>query len=415
MKKALFILLCFKISFSITLDKAINLALKQNKDLLYQDINYKIATIKKKELFGNFLPRLDINASINEGTTEKFVPPVNFVLRKGHFNMLQTSLSFPLFDMRLFRSYKIASKYEKMQEYMKVATKTYVKEKVQRAFINALIYKNLIKVAKKELDDYKKHLYDTQNLYDKGLVAYKDVLQTKVKLYQAKEFLTKTQGDYKIALQLLSNIIGTKVNKVDEPNILENPIKNKTLEELLNYAYPRRAILKYAKENIERAKEELSLAKDKFLPQVYASLSYNYSDAVPGIPYYTFLNSIGIRWNLFDGFKKFRNVEEKNLKVKQAILNYEKTKDNVKLQITKDYENLEVAKKDIELSKAELKDAKEHYKIAIEKYNVGLGTNTEVMDAEDYLAKAREDVVNSKYKYMLALLNLLEDIGYGQE
>jgi len=118
---------------------------------------------------------------------------------------------------------------------------------------------------------------------------------------------------------------------------------------------------------------------------------------------------------MFGGLKRFHEVHQAFLAYKQALTNYKKLENDVKLQVTSSYEELKTAEKDIALANSELKDAKEHYKIASEKYKAGLGTNTDVIDAEDYLTKARTDVVNSRYFYALSVYKLIEVVAYGQK
>jgi outer membrane protein len=88
MRKFVFgILALAQISFGISLKEAIDSALKYNTDVLYQKLNTKIASEKKKEAFGNFLPSLDFNANANVGN-KLAIPegPTSFVFQKGHFS-----------------------------------------------------------------------------------------------------------------------------------------------------------------------------------------------------------------------------------------------------------------------------------------------------------------------------------------
>ena len=180
-------------------------------------------------------------------------------------------------------------------------------------------------------------------------------------------------------------------------------------------ALKNRVILKYGKALIEKSKNYEHLAKSMYFPQAYVQAKYGYSDEIPGIPYYQDLFSAGISWKLFSGLQRFHKVHQAFLAFKQSQTNYRKLEDNVKLQVVSVYEQLKTAEKDMALAHAELKDAKEHYKIASEKYKVGLGTNTDVMDAEDYLTQARTDVVKSKYYYVLSIYKLIEVVAYEQK
>ncbi len=405
-----------QISFGITLQEAINLSLKYNKDLIYQKLNTKIAAEQKKEAFGEFLPSIGFNANTNVGNVLALSEGNNsFTFQKGHFSQWDFDLKQPLFDVPSFFNYKISEDQLKAQKYMLISIKTDVKIDIINTYINALVLKHLIVVDEKEIKDLKRHLYNTQKMYEQGLVAFKDILQTKVKLNQAREKLAKDQGEYEVYLQKLSNLVGTFVKDVENINVVSNPLSKYSLPELISIALKNRVILKYQKSLIKESKDYEALVKSTYLPQAYVEARYGYSDEIPGIPYYQNLVSAGLSWKIFNGLQRFHKVHQAFLAFKQSKTSYQKTEDNIKLQVTSVYEELKTAEKDIALAHAELKDAKEHYKIASEKYKAGLGTNTDVMDAEDYLTQARTDVVKSKYYYTLAVYKLIEVVAYGKE
>ncbi len=417
MRKYLLGFLVFsQISFGISLKEAIDSAIKNNTDILYQKLNTKIAALKKKEAFGNFLPTIDFNANVNVG--KKLAIPegnTSFVFQKGHFTQWTFGLKQPLFDMPSFYKYKMSKDDLIAQDYMLTSVKTDIKIDVMDAYIGALVMKKLIDVDKKEVKDYERHLYNVKKMYEQGLVAFKDILQTKVKLNQAKEKLTQDQGEYKVYLQKLSNLIGRPVHHLEDIGSLSNPLGKYNLNELIDIALRNRVILKYGRAIIEKAKDYQSLVKSTYLPQAYVEARYGYSDEIPGLPYYQDLVSAGLSWKLFGGLKRFHQVHQAFLAYKQSEVNYKKLENDVKLQVTSAYESLITAEKDIALANSELKDAKEHYKIASEKYKVGLGTNTDVIDAEDYLTKARTDIVKSRYLYALAVYKLIEVVAYEQK
>ncbi len=404
------------LSCAISLNEALKLGLQYNTDVLSQKLNTKISEEKKKEAFGKFLPNMDLNANTNVGNVLAIPEDkTSFIFQKGHFSQWFFNLEQPIFSMPIFYNYKISKDELKAQKYLLTGIKTDVKIDIYDTYINALVLKHIIKVDKKEIKDFKRHLYNTKQMYKQGLVALKDILQTKVKLNQAKEKLAKDQGDYKIALQQLSNLIGKNVNNVQGTGIISNPLSNYSLKDLINIALKNRVILKYGKSMIQKAKDYEALARSAYLPTAYVQARYGYSDEIPGIPYYQDLLSAGLSWKMFSGLQRFHKIHQAFLAFKKSNVEYKNLENKIKLQVTSAYEQLITSEKDIALAHSELRDAKEHYKIASEKYKVGLGTNTDVMDAEDYLTQARTDVVKSKYYYVLSVYKLIEVVAYEQK
>jgi outer membrane protein len=417
MRKYIFGFLAFTgFSFGISLQQAINEALKHNTDVIYQKLNTKIALEKKKEAFGSFLPVVGLNANTNVGN-QLAIPEgnTNFIFQNGHFSQWNIDLKQNLFDMPSFYNYKLSKDDIKAQKYLLTSVKTDIKIDVIDTYINALVRKHIIDVDKKEVKDYERHLYNVEKMYEQGLVAFKDILQTKVKLNQAKQKLTEDEGEYKVYLQKLSNLVNKPVKNLKEINYVSNPLGKYDLNQLIGIALQNRVILKYGKTIIKKAKDYEALTRSEYFPKAYVEARYGYSDQIPGLPYYQNLVSANLSWVMFSGLQRFHRLHQAFLGYKQAKTNYRKLENDIKLQVTSTYEQLKTAEKDIALANSELKDAKEHYKIASEKYKVGLGTNTDVIDAEDYLTQARTDVVKSKYYYVLSVYKLIEVVAYGQK
>jgi len=417
MRKYIFGFLAFTgFSFGISLQQAINEALKHNTDVIYQKLNTKIALEKKKEAFGSFLPVVGLNANTNVGN-QLAIPEgnTNFIFQNGHFSQWNIDLKQNLFDMPSFYNYKLSKDDIKAQKYLLTSVKTDIKIDVIDTYINALVRKHIIDVDKKEVKDYERHLYNVEKMYEQGLVAFKDILQTKVKLNQAKQKLTEDEGEYKVYLQKLSNLVNKPVKNLKEINYVSNPLGKYDLNQLIGIALQNRVILKYGKTIIKKAKDYEALTRSEYFPKAYVEARYGYSDQIPGLPYYQNLVSANLSWVMFSGLQRFHRLHQAFLGYKQAKTNYRKLENDIKLQVTSTYEQLKTAEKDIALANSELKDAKEHYKIASEKYKVGLGTNTDVIDAEDYLTQARTDVVKSRYYYVLSVYKLIEVVAYGQK
>jgi outer membrane protein len=417
MRKYIFGFLAFTgFSFGISLQQAINEALKHNTDVIYQKLNTKIALEKKKEAFGSFLPVVGLNANTNVGN-QLAIPEgnTNFIFQNGHFSQWNIDLKQNLFDMPSFYNYKLSKDDIKAQKYLLISVKTNIKIDVIDTYINALVRKHIIDVDKKEVKDYERHLYNVEKMYEQGLVAFKDILQTKVKLNQAKQKLTEDEGEYKVYLQKLSNLVNKPVKNLKEINYVSNPLGKYDLNQLIGIALQNRVILKYGKTIIKKAKDYEALTRSEYFPKAYVEARYGYSDQIPGLPYYQNLVSANLSWVMFSGLQRFHRLHQAFLGYKQAKTNYRRLENDIKLQVTSTYEQLKTAEKDIALANSELKDAKEHYKIASEKYKVGLGTNTDVIDAEDYLTQARTDVVKSKYYYVLSVYKLIEVVAYGQK
>jgi outer membrane protein TolC len=67
---------------------------------------------------------------------------------------------------------------------------------------------------------------------------------------------------------------------------------------------------------------------------------------------------------------------------------------------------MRAAEENINTMSEALAKAQEDYRIEVVRYNAGVGTNLEVMDAEKKLVSAKGDYISALYKYNISKANL---------
>jgi len=138
-------------------------------------------------------------------------------------------------------------------------------------------------------------------------------------------------------------------------------------------------------------------------------LCTNISDLFPKNRYFV---SFSLRWNLFSGLRKFRALEISKLSYLQEQERAKDIQKKLELELISALEDLKAIKTKIKLSKERLREAKEHLRVAKEKYRAGLGTNTELLNAQSYYISAENQLKLSKYEYLRKLFKLYEVVGY---
>ena len=93
----------------------------------------------------------------------------------------------------------------------------------------------------------------------------------------------------------------------------------------------------------------------------------------------------------------------------QSVLN--QTRESIELDVRKAYNNLIAAEKNINTTIVSVAQAEEDYEIAKIKYNEGVGTNLEVMDAQEKLTEARTNYYTALYNYNVSKAQLDKAMG----
>lgn len=120
---------------------------------------------------------------------------------------------------------------------------------------------------------------------------------------------------------------------------------------------------------------------------------------------------LGIKYNLGNLWKKNTALEKAKASQNILLANEGLLADDIKLQINKDYQNQLLAYKKTEVYKKAEQQAAENYRITKNKYDNGLATITELLDANVMLLQARLHISAARADAALAYYKLLETAG----
>lgn len=85
--------------------------------------------------------------------------------------------------------------------------------------------------------------------------------------------------------------------------------------------------------------------------------------------------------------------------------------DTIRLDVRTAYLKLQAAEKNIGTTQVAVEHAQDDYKIAQVRYSAGVGTNLDVMDAEEKLTEARTNYYTALYKYNISKASLDKAMG----
>ncbi len=413
----LLLILC-ALSFGLSLKEAEKAALENFRELRIEKLEFEKKRQERLERFGRFLPQINLEASFNLSRRQSFsftlppLPPQELVFQKESYPKFTLQLVQELYSLPSLREYEMSRLLESSQRYLIEEKELNLLFKVREAYIKALMAKSSVEIYRKHLQRVRSHLRDVEELYREGVVAYKDVLETRVKLYEVRERLTSAEANYRKALDYLSYLVGETVDGVEEIEIGEfEDISTRSEEELLRLLRGR-PLLRYLRESLRVAEKSVDLAESYFYPQVVLSAFFQRTEESELFPKSRYLVSLALRWSLFSGLRRFRVLEASRISRRQALERYRDAEEKLRLELRSVLEDVRTAQAKLELAKEQLRSAQEHLRIAEEKFRAGLGTNTEVLDAQSYLTTAEETLRMNSYELLLTLFKLYEVTGY---
>lgn len=292
-----------------------------------------------------------------------------------------------------------------------------MKETATTGYFNMLNATNMKALRQESVDRLQAHLDNVIAQYNVGIVARADVLRSEVELANAQQNYITASNQYDVAEATLNNIIGTPLGTtlLLKDRLQYEPYEN-DMAYCLAYSEQHRPELKQAEYAIDSAEAALVVARSGHMPKVYANASNNWGgngSDWPGDDDENWSVGVTASMNMFDSgvtWSKIHAAQENLAKAKES---QRQIKDNVELEVRTDYLNLREAEKRITTTQVAVASAEEDYHIAVVRYQAGVGTNIDVMDAQEALTQAKTNYYQALYNYNTSKAALNTSMGVG--
>ncbi len=400
----------FAAPIELSLEESIARALQNNPAIKIADADRQGAEYDIRVAKGGKLPKLKLEHSDGRAKTYGL---------NGTANIGNEFGSSVTLGMNLYTGGEVEASIEKAKIGLKVAdldveqSKQQIKLDATNGFFTILQTRNTVKVDQESVDQMAAHLKNVEAQYNVGTVAKSDVLRSQVELANNQQILTKAENAYEIAVSNLNNVMGlpldTEIQIKDE--LVHEPY-NLSLEDSLNYAMSNRPEAIQADHNIEIAKQSVKIAKAGKLPTVAASASQRWADDdFPGTDDNGWSVGLTATWTPFDSGVTNAQIKKSNSEVEKSLQTAKQTKDAVQLEVRQAYLNMIEAEKRISTSQVTVDQAEEDFKIAQVRYSAGVGTNTDVIDAQVALTQAKNNYIQAMYDFNTSKANLTKAMG----
>ena len=293
-------------------------------------------------------------------------------------------------------------------------TKQAIRLQATSDYYNILQCRNLIDVEQESVNTLQEHLDNVNAQYRVGTVAKSDVLASQVQLANAQQALVTAQNNYDIAVSTLNNVIGLPTDTVlDIRDQLKYTKYDLTQDDCTNYALDNRADGAAARYAVKVAEAGVDTAKAGYQPTVNAVAS----KTIAGDREFrknqaeSWKAGLQASWDVFDNGLTQASVNSANMALAKAKEAAAQTDDQIRLDVRTAYLGLQAAEKNIQTTSVAVTRAEEDYKIAQVRYSAGVGTNLDVMDANEKLTTARTNYYTALYNYNTSKASLDKAMG----
>ncbi len=269
------------------------------------------------------------------------------------------------------------------------------------AYFKFMAARDNVKLSQESVERLERYLQDVKLQFDVGVVAKVDVLRSEVELAKAKQTLIEAQNTYDVTMASLNNVIGYPLTTVlDVKGDLSYSRYEKELAFCIDTALRQRPEISQYTDAAKSAQEGVTIAKAGYLPTISAVYQAGWGDSsFPGGNNYNWTAYLLTSWNVFDSGLTAGKVKQAVEGYKKAQEQLKQTVDSVQLDVRQTYLSLKSAEQSIATSSSAVGLAEEDYKIKVIRYQAGVGTNLEVLDAQVALTTAKNNYLQAMYNY----------------
>lgn len=294
-------------------------------------------------------------------------------------------------------------------------------ENVQTTFLSLLKARMDVKSAEDSVARLESQLKVISAFYEVGLRPKAEVLDAEVDLATAKQGLLTSRNNVstqEAQLNTLLNIpIQTDVEYVGELKYVPLDL---SLKECLDRAYTSRPDLVIGKKSIEVAEKDVTIAQSSFYPSVDATWNYVNRGEDPGLngggtysessqEYWT--TGVEASMSIFEWGSDYYGARQADKVVEQLQAELENTRLNAGFEVKRSLLSIQEAADRISVAKKSVAAAEEAYRMAVARYQAQVGTNTDVLNAQERLTSSEAQLSQAMADYGTAVSALYVAMG----
>lgn len=404
---------------AVTLREAISRALASNYRLKAASLEQGAARQEVSASRSRYLPRVHLESGALLSNTpsrvfmmkldESRINPetdftqdaLNHPSARGDFRSA-LALEQPLLDFGISTGVALAGKDAEAAEVALQLSREQTAFRVYQAYLGVRKARAFSEIADQSLASAREHARLADVREKDGIGLKSDQLRAATGLAEAEQRLISSKNDLLLARMRLSLEVGGRQGEaldISETPGVEEPAPAQDLVVLAQRSRPE---LKAGEKAVERGDLLVRQAGNAYLPTLYASAAYQINDR--DLPFGADKDSwnlgVNLRWELFDGGLRSHRKEKAHLSRNAAAALLENDRREVALQVTESVLRRQEAELRLESARGAVKAAQEGVRLIALRFQNGLSTMVELMDAETALNRSRANLVEVENSFI---------------
>jgi len=409
----------------ITIEEAVDLALTNNRDLKEAELNVDVAQKQLDAALGARYPSLTASGTaINSNTASNSLGNEQIIQRNPTVDEEDLSLDFVTNSANgdLTLNYDIYTGggrganirlSRKQLEINELALEIAIEQVILETKEDYYDLQNAdsqVGISKASVGDASQTLKDAQLMENAGLGTKFDVLRAEVELANAQQSLNTAEASRDVARrQLVETLsLGEQVDLQTADEIVQAGIWDLSLSESIITAYGNRQELNQFVLGRGLSKEQRKIALATIRPTISI---FGQVDAINVLddevnPTTGYTVGATANWTIFDGGAAKANAKQEDVNITIAENNFADQRNIVKFEVEQAYYGLRANEKNIVTAEKAVELAEESLRLARLRFQAGVGTQTDVIEAQSELTTARGNLLGSVINYNQSLVQI---------
>ena len=405
----------------ITLDDAINLALRQNSLLKIAGSRVDESQRKSLAVRSDYFPQLKTEANFASmfekqsldlprgslgslGGLQLPLEDTRVIQGGNNFLLSTTTLGQPITQLiKIRQAHQIALADTQIAESQLKEAENEVSVKVHEAYFGLLILQRQKQAAKLALAAAEEKSRDSRVAVEGGKALDVVAIQTKVGLLDARHKLLTLDNQISDLTVDFNDLLGlaleTEVELVDPP--LLAPV-SLSLDESEKIALRESPEILEAQQTVEKAQRGVKAAKAEYIPDVTAYGEHIYQDGVPFLSRNNGVLGVRMEWEVFDFGKRKQTLAEREAAMAAAEENLRHLRNQVLIRVQKAYRKLDRSRQMIELAQEATALRRESARLSSDQMDAGVIVKSTYEEAGADAAKSEAELLQAELGYRLA-------------
>ncbi len=404
---------------TLTLDKAVSLALKQNPTAQIAVLQAAEAVQDKNIARAGLLPQADLQTydAVRRSNIEAQlgISIPGFPQHIGPINVFNAGPTFggPIFDLTLWNRYRSARDLANASKATSLSTREQVVLLVVSQYIGSLRAMANVEASRSRVE-LAQALYDqAADLQKEGVGTGIDTLRANVELQNEKQALLVAETDRDSSLYALSRLLNLdprqEIALSDSLSFFDTPQPdvNTSIDEALAVRQEWKAL----DSQVRAAEHERQAAQDLRLPtlRIDGNWAYQGTRLNNGIPVYSYQATLDVP--LFTGGRTHAEIVKAGLQMRVLHEQEADLRNQISLDVKTALLNLKSARNQVAVTTLGMQLAKEEVEQARDRFRAGVANNIEVIQAQDALARANDNQIAALYRFNQARADYAKSIG----